>query len=64
MGGLISPYAFCEYPKIFGWAACLSTHWLGSFTTENNPFPNSMIRYLSKKLPNPKSHKIYFDCGD
>lgn len=64
MGGLISIYALCEYPKIFGGAACLSTHWVGSFTTENNPFPNSMIRYLSKKLPNPKNHKIYFDCGN
>ncbi|MEW5845957.1 MAG: alpha/beta hydrolase-fold protein [Bacteroidota bacterium] len=64
MGGLISLYAICEYPEVFGGAACLSTHWVGSFTTENNPFTNSMIRYLSKKLPNPKSHKIYFDCGD
>ena len=27
MGGLISLYAICEYPDIFGGAACLSTHW-------------------------------------
>jgi predicted alpha/beta superfamily hydrolase len=64
MGGLISLYAICEYPKIFGGAACLSTHWVGTFTLENNPFPNSFIKYLKKKLPNPKNHKIYFDCGD
>jgi predicted alpha/beta superfamily hydrolase len=64
MGGLISLYAICEYPKIFGGAACLSTHWPGTFTLENNPVPNSFINYLSKKLPNPKNHKIYFDCGD
>ena len=63
MGGLISLYAICEYPKIFGGAACLSTHWVGTFTLENNPVPNSFINYLSKKLPNPKNHKIYFDCG-
>jgi predicted alpha/beta superfamily hydrolase len=64
MGGLISLYAICEYPKIFGGAACLSTHWVGTFTLENNPVPNSFINYLNKKLPNPKNHKIYFDCGD
>lgn len=64
MGGLISMYAICEYPKIFGGAACLSTHWVGTFTLENNPIPNSFISYLQKKLPNPKNHKLYFDCGD
>lgn len=64
MGGLISLYAICEYPKIFGGAACLSTHWVGTFTLENNPVPDSFIKYLNKKLPNPKKNKIYFDCGD
>jgi predicted alpha/beta superfamily hydrolase len=64
MGGLISLYAICEYPQIFGGAACLSAHWVGTFTLENNPVPNSFIKYLNKKLPNPKDHKIYFDCGD
>ena len=64
MGGLISLYAICEYPEIFGGAACLSTHWVGTFTLENNPVPDSFIRYLEKQLPHPKNHKIYFDCGD
>ncbi|WP_312344697.1 alpha/beta hydrolase [Chryseobacterium binzhouense] len=64
MGGLISMYAVCEYPEVFGGAACLSTHWTGTFTKENNPFPESVLQYLSKNLPDPKSHKIYFDCGD
>lgn len=63
MGGLISMYAICEYPKIFGGAACLSTHWPGTFTTENNPVPQAFMNYLSKHLPSPKSHKIYFDYG-
>jgi enterochelin esterase-like enzyme len=27
MGGLISVYAFCKYPEVFGGAACMSTHW-------------------------------------
>jgi predicted alpha/beta superfamily hydrolase len=64
MGGLISIYGICEYPKIFGGAACLSTHWPGIFTMEGNPVPASFIDYLSKKLPDPKTHKIYFDYGD
>lgn len=64
MGGLISLYAICEYPEIFGGAACLSTHWVGTFDLENNPIPNAFTHYLSKNLPNQNNHKIYFDCGD
>lgn len=64
MGGLISLYAICEYPKVFGGAACISTHWPGTFSSIKNPIPNAFIRYLKNNLPNPKTHKIYFDCGD
>jgi len=64
MGGLISLYAVCEYPKVFGGAACLSTHWIGTFSPEHNPVPDSFLKYLDKKLPDPQKHKIYFDCGD
>jgi len=63
MGGLISIYAICQYPNIFGGAACLSTHWPGIFTLQNNPIPNAFFDYLQKKLPNHKNHKIYFDYG-
>ncbi|MGG9971469.1 alpha/beta hydrolase [Ferruginibacter sp. SUN002] len=63
MGGLISLYAICEYPKIFGGAACLSTHWPGIFTHINNPIPGSILKYLKTHLPDPKNHKIYFDYG-
>jgi predicted alpha/beta superfamily hydrolase len=63
MGGLISMYAMCEYPDIFGKAACISTHWSGIFTTENNPIPEALIRYLKDKLPDSDDHKIYFDYG-
>ena len=63
MGGLISLYAICEYPKIFGGAACLSTHWPGIFALEHNPIPDAFFAYLKKHLPNPKGHKIYFDYG-
>ena len=56
MGGLISLYAICEYPHIFGGAGCLSTHW---------PIPHrSFGRYLKARLPEPIGHKIYLDYGD
>ncbi|WP_333877185.1 alpha/beta hydrolase [Flavobacterium sp.] len=64
MGGLISLYAICEYPEVFGGAACLSTHWPGIFAVENNPIPDAFYAYLREKLPNPKTHRIYFDYGD
>ncbi len=63
MGGLISMYAIFEYPNVFGGAACLSTHWPGSFTTIDNPIPGSFLQYLKTHLPSPKNHKIYFDYG-
>lgn len=63
MGGLISMYALCEYPKIFGKAACLSTHWIGWKDLKNNPIPKAFFKYLRKNLPSAKTHKIYFDYG-
>lgn len=64
MGGLISMYAICEYPDVFGGAACLSTHWPGIFSTEENPIPAAFMNYMKHHLPDPLSHKIYFDYGD
>jgi enterochelin esterase-like enzyme len=55
MGGLISLYAICEYPEIFGAAACVSTHW---------PAVEGVIMpYLRDCLPDPATHRIYFDFG-
>ncbi|AFG36227.1 alpha/beta hydrolase [Spirochaeta africana] len=55
MGGLISLYALCEYPEIFGGAGCLSTHW--------PVVQPEMFRYLRNNLPNPGKHRLYFDRG-
>jgi predicted alpha/beta superfamily hydrolase len=55
MGGLVSLYAVCEYPTVFGGAGCLSTSW----TIAGDPF----IRYLENVLPRPENHKFYFDYG-
>ncbi|OWY24403.1 esterase [Sphingobacteriales bacterium UPWRP_1] len=63
MGGLISLYALCEYPRIFGGAACVSTHWPASLKENTPDFRNAYLRYLKKHLPKAGKHKIYFDYG-
>jgi enterochelin esterase-like enzyme len=64
MGGLISLYALCEYPDIFGGAACLSTHWPGIFAfDESNPFPEAMLQYTIQSLPQLSGRRLYFDYG-
>lgn len=64
MGGLISLYAICEYPEVFGGAACISTHWPGTFTLKNNPFPQAMLTYFESHISDARNHKLYFDTGD
>lgn len=55
MGGLISLYAINQYPAVFGGAGCLSTHWpIGG---------NLLVDYLGATLPDPNTHKLYFDFG-
>lgn len=63
MGGLISLYAICEYPGIFGQAACVSTHWPVLFDNSNMAPSEAIRTYLKKNLPSPKNHNIYFDFG-
>jgi len=62
-GGLISMYAICEYPEIFGGAACISTHWPGKLGELIPEIPKAFESYISGNLPDPKTHKIYFDYG-
>jgi predicted alpha/beta superfamily hydrolase len=67
MGGLISIYAICEYPNIFGGAAGISTHLpmvLDAKTPNLETVPASFRNYLEKNLPKANSRKIYFDYGD
>ncbi|MEN9302174.1 MAG: hypothetical protein RL264_603 [Bacteroidota bacterium] len=62
-GGMISWYALCRYPQVFGGAVCLSTHWPvlfpGTFIDE---VPKGMISWMLKNLPK-QATKIYFDYG-
>ncbi|MFN4008051.1 MAG: alpha/beta hydrolase [Chitinophagaceae bacterium] len=63
MGGLISMYAMCEYPQVFGGAACLSTHWTGSVFRNEPAIAKGFMQYLEKYLPKPNQHIWYFDYG-
>ena len=62
MGGLISLGALCEYPAVFGGAACLSTHWLCGFR-RNAVVPAAALAYPRTKLPPPGTHRLYKDRG-
>jgi predicted alpha/beta superfamily hydrolase len=67
MGGLISIYAICEYPNVFGGAAGISTHlpMIGDTKTPHSEaVPAAFRTYLEKNLPKADSRKIYFDYGD
>jgi enterochelin esterase-like enzyme len=62
MGGLISVYAMNEYPQVFGGAAGLSTHWVGSFEP-NAALPLAAFNYLQARLADPATHRLYLDHG-
>lgn len=64
-GGLISSYALCEYPEVFGGAACLSTHCslMNPYTrTDQKPAADAYLEYLRTKLPSDRL--LYMDRGD
>lgn len=67
-GGLISSYAFCKYPEVFGGAGCLSTHssLMNPHAMEISQKPASevYIEYLKQNLPADSQHRLYMDCGD
>jgi enterochelin esterase-like enzyme len=63
MGGLISMYGLCEYPEVFGAAACISTHWPGIFEVKDNPIPNAFEEYIQNNLNTKNNSRIYFDFG-
>lgn len=67
MGGLISMYAICEYPDVFGGAGCISTHvpMVLNGSKEEAPIWAKAFRdYLNDKLPEANSRLIYMDRGD
>lgn len=71
-GGLVSLYALCRHPGVFGGAACLSTHWI--LTTNPvllSPAPDARVAriaeawqdWLAGHLPRAGRHRLYFDHG-
>ncbi len=69
MGGLISLYALCEYPEVFGGAICMSTHSPMTRSEKlamvaESDLASKFRDYLSENLPNPETHRIYMDYGD
>ncbi len=71
MGSLISLYAIDEYPRVFGGAGMMSTHWPLFMTPDGKSVgdqeyevvSSAFERYLAPALPDPRSHKLYFDHG-
>ena len=63
MGGLISLYALLSHPEVFGAAAALSTHWIGTY--ERNPeLPAAALAWLRGHLPaDPGRVRLYMDRG-
>ena len=66
-GGLISAYALCEHPEVFGGAACLSTHStleMPGVKADMSPMAEAFLGYLRDWFPRGGTHLLYMDCGD
>ena len=71
MGGLISLYGLCEYPQVFGGAACLSSHLSMAHMPIGDPdvwgdseaWAKGFCDYLSRHLPTANSCLVYMDHG-
>src|SRR5437763_6611013 len=71
MGSLISLYAIDEYPRICGGAGMMSTHWPLFMTADGKSVgdaeyevvSSAFEHYLAAALPDPRTHRLYFDHG-
>lgn len=71
MGGLISLYGLCEYPQVFGGAACLSSHLSMAHMPISDPgvwgdsevWAKGFCEYLKEHLPPANSCLVYMDHG-
>jgi enterochelin esterase-like enzyme len=63
MGGLISLYALCSYPEVFGRAACVSIHWPILTRVKDKTMFSLFKNWLSGHLPQAGGHVIYMDRG-
>ena len=72
MGALVSLYALCRRPEVFGGAACLSTHWpvtriVGIHDNPGSPLMIALaagvLGWVDANLPRAGAHRLYFDHG-
>ena len=66
MGGLISLYALCNYPEVFGGAACMSTHLSMNFFDpkfKSELWAEGLRDYVKEHLPSANSALLYMDGG-
>ena len=66
MGGLISLYALCEYPQVFGGVACLSSHLsMGHLPDgfDGEAWATGFRDYVDQHLPEANGNLIYMDHG-
>ena len=66
MGGLISLYALCEYPQMYGGVACLSSHLSMALLPDGfkgEPWATGFRDYVGQHLPETNSSLIYMDHG-
>jgi enterochelin esterase-like enzyme len=71
MGSLASLDAINQYPQVFGGAGMMSTHWPLFMTpdgksvgdAEYEAVSSAFERYLAPALPDPRTHRLYFDHG-
>ena len=66
MGGLISLYALCEHPQVFGGVACLSTHLsMGHLPDgfDGEAWAAGFRDYVGGHLPEANGSLIYMDHG-
>ena len=66
MGGLISLYALCEYPQVFGGVACLSSHLSMAHLpngVDGEPWVTGFRNYVGQHLPEANGSLVYMDHG-
>ena len=66
MGGLISLYALCEYPQVFGGVACLSSHLSMAHLPnglDGDLWATGFRDYVSNHLSEVNNSFIYMDHG-
>ena len=67
MGGLISLYAICEYPDVFGGVICMSSHLSFAYldvAEDSDALADGFLQYVQEHLPDRDSSRIYMDYGE